>query len=43
MAIVKEQGQYLILNLKIPVSEDIQSSLADTVGRTDCGVSGIPC
>jgi hypothetical protein len=42
-AIIKEQGQYLILNLKIPVSEDIQSSLADTIVRNDCGVSGIPC
>ena len=42
-AIVKEQGQYLVLNLKIPVSEDIQTSLATSVGRTDCGISGIPC
>jgi len=42
-AIIKEEGETLILNLKLPISGPIGTSLADSVGRTDCAISGIPC
>jgi hypothetical protein len=31
-ALVKQQGKYLIFDLELPLSEDIQTSLADTRG-----------
>lgn len=39
-AIIKTPGNFLILNLELPVSANIQTSLADTRGRIDTG-SGI--
>jgi hypothetical protein len=32
MALVKEDGKYLIFDLELPLSENIQTSLADTRG-----------
>jgi len=43
-AIIKEVNEYKIINLSIPISGPIGTSLADTVGRIDCSTSfGIPC
>jgi hypothetical protein len=42
-AIIKEEGESLVLDLKLPISGPLAESLATTVGRTDCNVSGIPC